>query len=242
MSSQNPPASVSSIIQESTHPQEVSALNKVMWFGIINIVGIVASWVMAIYIYGAVFSSISSLGLGTNPTPAEVSTALGPIFKDMMLLVPATVIVELVALVVLTLAFRGLTKVDRERFSIPSSLMIFMLVGVAVQGVGFIPLLNSISDLVAQIPATPTTTLPSAFFSSLSSLIFDYMLLAIAGIVAVTGEIGGLILGLWRVGSRYDRTVIKIGAIFEVIPLLNIVAPILVLIGAHEAKSQTVYT
>lgn len=242
MSSQSPPASVPPTIQGSAHPQEVSALNKVMWFGIIQIVGLVAGWVMAFYVFGAVFSSIGTLGLGTNSTPAEVSAALGPIFRDVMLLIPVTVIVELAALVVLTLAFRDLSKVDRGRFSIPSILMILMLVGVAVQGVGLIPLLNSISDLVAQIPATPTTTLPPAFFSLLSSLIFDYMLLAIAGMAALIGEIGGLILGLWRVGSRYDRTVIKIGAIFEVIPLLNVVAPILVLIGAHEAKSRMVHT
>jgi len=62
----------------------------------------------------------------------------------------------------------------------------------------------------------------------------------IAGILALIGIIGGQILGLWRVGTRYDQTLIKLGAIFTIIPLLNIVAPILVLIGAYEAKGRLV--
>jgi len=52
--------------------------------------------------------------------------------------------------------------------------------------------------------------------------------------------IGGQILGLWRVGTRYNETTIKVGAIFTIVPLLNIVGPILVLIGALEAKGRLV--
>ena len=57
-------------------------------------------------------------------------------------------------------------------------------------------------------------------------------------VTILVGVIGGQILGLWRVGSRYNETVIKVGAIFTIIPLLNIVAPILVLIGAYQVKGR----
>ena len=58
------------------------------------------------------------------------------------------------------------------------------------------------------------------------------------GVLALVGTIGGQILGLWRVGSRYDSTIIKIGAIFVIIPLLNFVAPILILVGAAQARGS----
>jgi hypothetical protein len=56
--------------------------------------------------------------------------------------------------------------------------------------------------------------------------------------MAFVGIVGGQVIGLWRIGERYDAAVIKLGAIFTVVPLLNVVAPILVLIGVHEAKGR----
>jgi hypothetical protein len=47
-----------------------------------------------------------------------------------------------------------------------------------------------------------------------------------------------VILGLWRVGTRYDETIIKLGGIFSIIPILNIAAPVLVLVGAHSARNK----
>ena len=38
-------------------------------------------------------------------------------------------------------------------------------------------------------------------------------------------------LGLRRVGARYNQRVIKVDAIFSIIPVLNIAEPMLVLIG-----------
>ena len=58
------------------------------------------------------------------------------------------------------------------------------------------------------------------------------------GIQALVGTVGGQLLGLWRVGSRYNSTIIKVGAIFVIIPLLNFVAPILILIGAYQVRGS----
>ena len=85
---------------------------------------------------------------------------------------------------------------------------------------------------------TPAGGLPPAFAALLGSLFVDFALLAVGVVVLLVGVIGGQILGLWRVGSRYNETVIKVGAIFTIIPLLNIVAPILVLIGAYQVKGR----
>jgi len=84
----------------------------------------------------------------------------------------------------------------------------------------------------------PAASLPPSFFTLFGSLGIDSALLGLGGILTLVGLIGGQILGLWRVGTRYNETTIKVGAIFTIIPLLNIVGPILVLIGALEAKGR----
>jgi hypothetical protein len=71
-------------------------------------------------------------------------------------------------------------------------------------------------------------------------LLFSAAIASIGGIVVILGVIIGQILGLWRVGSRYDETTIKIGAIFGIIPLLNFVAPILILVGALQARGRLI--
>jgi hypothetical protein len=61
---------------------------------------------------------------------------------------------------------------------------------------------------------------------------------AAGALLALIGGVGGLILGVWRIGSKYDETMLKAGAIFIVIPFLNILAPILILLGASSVKGR----
>jgi ABC-type dipeptide/oligopeptide/nickel transport system permease subunit len=63
-------------------------------------------------------------------------------------------------------------------------------------------------------------------------------LVAIGGVLSLIGAIGGVLLGLWRVGGRYDQTILKVAAIFVIVPLLSIVSPILVIIGVSSAKGK----
>jgi hypothetical protein len=129
-------------------------------------------------------------------------------------------------------------EVDRDRFGTPSILLLLAIAGLVLVGLGVFPMLSNVSSLITQAPVTPGGVPSQAFFSSLSSLLVYFVLLVLGGILALVGVIGGVILGLWRVGERYDQTIIKIGAIFFVIPLLNIIAPVLLLVGAWEAKKQ----
>ncbi len=89
---------------------------------------------MELYLFRAVFSSLASLGPGSNPTPAQFSAALSPLFQGMAYIVPVTAAVEMVAVVVLTSALRDLAKVDRDKFSIPSIFMTVLIVGIGCPG------------------------------------------------------------------------------------------------------------
>jgi len=228
-----------------TSSEERSALNKVMWFGIIQLVGIVAGWVAAFYLFSSFFYNASLLNsLGPNPSSAAVASALGPIFQDLIYIIPLALGIYLVGLIVLTLGFRGLAKVDRARFNISTPFMVVLIVGLLIAGGGGVTILNSVPSMIASASSVCNyssgaySCTPSAAFFNQFGTVFAYIGLAlVGGLLALIGLIGGLILGLWRVGSRYNQTTIKIGAIFEVIPLLQIIAPILILLGANEAKN-----
>lgn len=115
--------------------------------------------------------------------------------------------------------------------------MLILIVGTVVSLGGLIPLFNSIPNIIAQAPTTSSTP-SAAFFSAIGALVGSAIIASVGGILVVVGLIGGEILGLWRIGSRYNETIIEIGAIFVIIPLLNIVAPILILVGAFQVRGR----
>jgi hypothetical protein len=218
--------------------EEKSGLSKVMLFGIIQIAGMVVGWISLFFIFGLQFGTFAGLrNLPQNATQAQVSAALGPLFQNFSLLIPADIIIGLVGAVVLTMALRDLSKVDNPKFSVPWKLMVLLMIGSAFAGVSVYFIFNAIPNIIAQAPTTSGTP-SNAFFSAIGSLAFAGLLAAIGGLLALIGLIGGQILGLWRVGSKYNETLIKLGAIFVIIPILNIAAPFLISIGAYQVKGR----
>jgi hypothetical protein len=238
MSVPAPPQWTPQAAAPASAPDESSGLRKMMWFGILQLAGQVTGWVAYAYFFGALFTTPFGLNLPPNPTPAQVSQALGPLFQAFTVLIPVGVAIQVAALTLLALAFRDLRKVDRAKFSTPSTLMILMVVGLIVAGAAAIPLVATIPTLIAQVPTGANPSATPVFASLISTLIIVVAIIGIGALLLLVGLIGGQILGLWRAGERYDQTTLKLGAIFAIIPLLSIVAPILVIVGAHEARGR----
>lgn len=208
-----------------------------MWFAVIQLVGLVAGWVVAFYAFSSVFMNANLFStLPANPTPSQVSAAMGPVFQDVVYIIPISLGITVIGLVVLFLGFRDLAKVDSPKFSTPRTLTLLLVIGILVVGAGAVALINSLPNLISQVPTSGTPS--SAFFSQLGSLVTYFGIILLGGILGLVGTIGGEILGLWRMGTRYNQTTLKVGAIFEIIPPLNIVAPILILLGALDAKNM----
>ncbi len=106
-----------------------------------------------------------------------------------------------------------------------------MFLGYLVVLSGMQPILNEIGQHLGQ----PINSFPAG---SLGVFLGGLVITSIGGIIAFVGIIGGPILGLWRMGSRYDDTLIKVAAILLIIPLLDFVSPILLLVGAHNVKNR----
>jgi hypothetical protein len=79
---------------------------------------------------------------------------------------------------------------------------------------------------------------PAGALAAVGSIFLDSIVALVGGILTLVGLVGGLMLGLWRVGSRYEETLLKVAAIFVIIPFLNFVSPILVIVGAHGARAR----
>lgn len=224
--------------QTSQAAGEKSALDKVVWFGVVWIVGIVAGWVIGFFIFWAAFSSTTFYSLPPNPTPSEVSSAMGPFFQYSGLIVPVTFAIEIAGMVLLALAFRELRRVDPGRFSLPSSMMLVLILGAVVAGAAVIPLFYNLPNVIAQAPYPSGSTPSSAFVSSIGSVIVYALVAGVGGLLALVGVIGGVLLGVWRLGTRYDESLFKVGATLMIIPLLNILAPILILLAASQARGR----
>jgi len=214
---------------------ESAALSRITWYAIIQIAG-VAGGVVTYLLFLPGFFSRFPITSGGTASASDVASWLQGLLSYLVVVIVVLFAIGLIAVFLLLSAFRRLSRLDSPNFSTPATLTILLLVGIVVAGIGLIPLFWMLSALLSNIVQNPTTyTLAGGQVADLDAAV---ALVAIGGILSIIGVIGGEILGLWRVGTRYDSTLIKVAAIFIIIPYLNWVGPILLLVGALEAKNK----
>ncbi len=208
------------------------ALRNVRISAIILLVSLVLGFVLS-FLYNP-FGSL----LGTNPARAATTFVLPSNFITFFAIAALVgLVIEGITILQLRMAFKTLSTVDRPHFKTPSTLTLLLLIalpivviGVVIEIAGLVPYMNTI---LQQQQSGQTTTPPS--ISGLGEFLAGAALAFIGGIIALIGFIGGVMLGVWRLGNRYDESLFKVAAIFLIIPLLDVVAPILMLIGTSHA-------
>jgi len=121
-----------------------------------------------------------------------------------------------------------------HRFTSPASLALVAVIGVVLASLGVGLLFDALYRAVACAGVgnpIPTGCLPGG------EELAGFGLTGVGAIMAIVGYIGVLI-GIWRLGTRYDETVFKVGAILLIFPLLNIVGAILLLVGIDSARKK----
>jgi uncharacterized protein DUF973/zinc ribbon protein len=225
------------IIPSAFGEADKKALRKVTIFSAAFLASIVISFVSTLTLLDP-FKYI----LPANGNPPSTTSAIFDGFgTNFLTILAVTSVVGLVFETIIFLqlysAFKSLAKVDRPRFRIPSVLTLLLVISVPILLVGdlivisgFVPFFNSIGQGVAQ----QISSLPQGYGTFAAGGFIAF----IGGIVAFVSIIGGPMLGLWRMGSRYESTSFKVAAIFFIIPGLDIIAPILLLVGAHQANNK----
>ncbi|MDG6997307.1 MAG: DUF973 family protein [Nitrososphaerota archaeon] len=214
------------------------ALSKLYLAAIVMLVGLIAGYALD-FASGLFFAFSFITGNPNAPTtnPFEILRS-----SSFLLFIAIAAIIgsatELIYLAEFRLGLKSLSVVDRPNFGTPSTLTLlalitvpFVFLGVVIEFVGLIPFLATINP--SQPPVTPTQ-LPAG----LGYILLGGAISGIAGIAAIVGIIGGAILGVWRMGSRYNESIFKIGAILFVFPFVNIVAVILIILGVGSARKK----
>ena len=170
------------------------------------------------------------VGATTTPTGTTVTLPSPWIF---VLLFGVAGVFVFIELVLFRFAFHDQAGVDR-RFSTPATLALLALIGIILVLVGAGLVIGGLYQAVhcagAGNPLTRACLPVGLFFGGVA-------LLLIGALVALVGFIG-ILIGIWRLGTRYDEVLFKVGAILLIIPFVNLVGAILILIGAHSSRRK----
>ncbi|MGC2788572.1 MAG: DUF973 family protein [Thermoplasmata archaeon] len=146
------------------------------------------------------------------------------VFEELVVVVVVGFLVALIAIVLYILSFSALRKVQAN-FGGPRALLIVGVIGTLLVFVGLAEVLQQFLMATNCVGANgPTSCVAlSSLYGAVLAIFFGFIL-------AIVGWIG-LVIGLYRIGKRYDSTITKVGAILTIIPVLTVIAPILILVG-----------
>lgn len=174
----------------------------------------------------SLLSSTSFLAVTTTSRGPSVSAQL-PAMLGVIFGIAAAF--GLVQLLLYRTGFHTLSEVSAE-FSTPSTLALFAIIGVLflVAGLGLflVAIYQAIQCVGAGNPLTVACLVNGTLWGAVA-------LIVIGGILALVGYIG-ILLGIWRLGSRFNNALFKVGAILLIIPYLSVVGLILLLVGATQ--------
>ncbi len=208
-----------------TRERDVGALRWVRLAAILALVagvaGIAANWI---------FNALSFLTVTSTTSGSVVS--VGPLVS-LEAYLAVVLVLAVTELALLRAGFWLLSGVD-ESFSTPSSLAIVAMAGMVMVVLGVVVFLDA---LVRAVECSGAGNPLSSACLGNGEFLGSIALLGIGAIVALVGYIGVLI-GLWRLGTRYNDSMFKVGAILLIFPFLNLVGAILILIGANAALRQ----
>jgi hypothetical protein len=178
------------------------------------------------------YAWIGGFGLPTFSATGQAVSFLQNL-ETIFLLVVAGVVLLMLSFVLYMLSFGSLRKVD-SRFGSPFALSIVGFVGLLMElgavALFVLDVLAIISGVNSGCASTGTCVTPGNIFTIIA-------LIGLGGLLSFVGWIG-LLLGLWRIGSRYDSSMTKIGAILSIVPVVNIVSPILILVGVMGVERK----
>jgi hypothetical protein len=151
------------------------------------------------------------------------------IFQQMVELVLGGSALLLIAVVLYVVSFASLRSVQKG-FTGP---MVAAVIGV----LGLLLILYGLGSYLSQLVSASACPQNADLSTCVNfTSIYTAVIAVIVGLLlAFVGWIG-VILGLYRIGKRYGTGLARAGAILYIIPLLNIIAPILVLVGVSRIR------
>jgi Protein of unknown function (DUF973) len=202
---------------------EISGVRRIQFGAIAGILGIALGALAPIYL-------LFVLGIGLSTSTATVGSASQTysLIETLILVLFFGVALLLVSFVLYAAGFAKLRRAD-PKFTAPLALSVIGLLGFLL----LVAVVGLLAGLVLQVVSCGGPGKATAACVTLSAVTIDPILLLVGLAVGVIGWVG-IILGVYRVGRRYGSTITRIGAILYAVPVAEIVAPILILIGSRS--------
>jgi hypothetical protein len=193
----------------------------------------------AIALIGAGLGAFIEFGLGPvfNFNVATALTAGGvtaaSVLYDLEVLAVVSVALSITSFYFLRSAFARVAPVDEE-LRTPSSLALVAIVGYVIVVLGLLVLIQALVVTLNCVGATRPA--PSSCLDA--GLLFEGLgVIVLGGILAIIGVIG-IVIGVWRLGTRYKEDLLHVGAVLSIIPLLNVVGQVLIFYGAYKVRQR----
>ncbi|MGC2205118.1 MAG: DUF973 family protein [Thermoplasmata archaeon] len=211
----------------ATRPTDLRALENVSLGAILTLVGLLVGFVV---LFATPVTGV--VGLSNSSGTDSVVLSLNSLYA-FAAAAAVSIVFTVLELLFYFRAFRTLAPLD-HRFSTPSTAVLVVLVALLVFVVVGIAAVYLLSEAVACAGnAQPIV----ASCINASGLLAVLGVAGVAGIAALIGYIG-LLVGIWRLGTRYHEGLFKASAILLFIPLLNVVAVILILIAVRSTRAR----
>jgi hypothetical protein len=183
-------------------------------------------------IFAALQSTVSTIGAGGTPTiPSWITVNT---FYFAVAAIAGGLMLGVVSYVFFFLGFRTIRK-GAPSFGAPTALMVVGLVGYLMAAVGVVLIVSSVVSAINSAVAGAVSA--GGATVDLSAILGGLALIGFGAILGLIGVIG-LVLGNWRAGTRYNESMVKIGAILSIVPMVSIVGYVLLLVGYFRAGSK----
>jgi hypothetical protein len=205
---------------------ELKGLRLARAAAVTSLLGLVLAWVGPVALILVTGVEVHYRGFHFGSGAATVAA-----YEDLLGVIVFGAAVSLVALILYLLSFNAFRKVV-PGFGGPFALMIVGLFGLFLVVIGVALVLSDFFSVVACAQAKASSScLDLNQLLGAVLLIFGGLFLAFLGWI-------GLLIGIYRIGKRYNSTITKVGAILSIIPIVSVVAPILVLIGLQQVLTR----
>jgi uncharacterized membrane protein len=208
-------------------PADHAALSDVFLAAMIALIGIALSIAELFTSAASNLFNVTSVGSGSSVTvdltALYVAAALGVV----------GVVLFLLGVWFYRRAFRTLAPQD-ARFSTPATLTLLLFIAVILL-IGILAAFFAVFFQAAQCAGSGNAITSACIdVGTVLGLIAGLFVLLI---VALVGAIG-LLIGIWRLGTRYNEGLFKAGAILLIFPVVSVVGIILILLAAHSVRSK----
>jgi hypothetical protein len=210
-----------------TRAADIEGLSHVWTAALISIIGTALGVAVPLGLEGA--------GYVTVQLPVSGGTAT---FDQAALLAVTGIAVAGIVLSILSFwfyrsGFLALRTID-SRFSSSPTWALMVIIGLAMVMFGLVIV---IIGLLSTLSCSGTSTMIPLSCVNLGALLGGLALLLIGVIVLLIGYIGTLV-AIWRLGTRYNEALFKVGAVLLILPFLSVVGQILILVGASGVRRR----